>query len=337
DLLGNLERTTLPSTENKHTLEEEQKEKLESDFTHENELEEMERMAEEVPTPKKNLSEGEELDCNEEGNAHLESSDGEKKELSGEQQKQLMEFLGLLRIFLKTARHDDLRSVIDDHSDLTLMERMKKAIEIAKQRETLKQQELSSMSASEVEELEKKESASLMSETEREEVFQEIKNAIKEGIMHDTNEVTTVVPDEVASTTEEPRTTVSVKEETTTVLVEATTVPPEEYTTREGRVRIRIRTFAEVLEEERVEKERAEKEAERRRVAEEKISGAVEEEVRKEKEKKIIPLRQLEDQEEIEMNEITVATPSRLRFAGVKTFVTDEEKKMIPVKDIDSI
>ncbi|GMR48470.1 hypothetical protein PMAYCL1PPCAC_18665, partial [Pristionchus mayeri] len=51
----------------------------------------------------------------------------------------------------------------------------------------------------------------------------------------------------------------------------------------------------------------------------------------------IIPLRQLEDQEEIEMNEITVATPSRLRFAGVKTFVTDEEKKMIPVKDIDSI
>lgn len=103
------------------------------------------------------------------GNVHLESSDGEKRELSEEQQKQLAEFLTLLRVFLKTvrvysiillpcflrirslrlffdkanfeiyqARHDDLRSVIDDHSNLSLIERMKKAIAIAKERDAEK-------------------------------------------------------------------------------------------------------------------------------------------------------------------------------------------------------
>lgn len=36
------------------------------------------------------------------------------------------------------ARHDDLRSVIDDHSNMSLIERMKKAIAVAKERETEK-------------------------------------------------------------------------------------------------------------------------------------------------------------------------------------------------------
>ncbi|KAF8375560.1 clec-180 [Pristionchus pacificus] len=338
DLLGNLERTTLASTENKKSTDDEHKERLESDFNHENELEEMERLAEEVPTPKNELNEGNELDCDEkEGNVHLESSDGEKRELSEEQQKQLAEFLTLLRVFLKTARHDDLRSVIDDHSNMSLIERMKKAIAVAKERETEKQQLMSSMTPSEVEELEKKETASLMSDSEREQVYEEIKNAIKEGIMHDTLDVTTAAPEVIESTTEQSITTVSILEETTTVPTETTTVSIENPTTREGRVRIRIRTLAEVLEEERIEKERAEKEKERIRLSEEKISGAVEKEVKRERDSQIIPLRPLEDLEEINQNEITVATPSRLRFAGVKTFVIENEKKMIPVKDVDSI
>lgn len=45
--------------------------------------------------------------------------------------------------------------------------------------EILQQQLMSSMTPSEVEELEKKETASLMSDSEREQVYEEIKNAIK--------------------------------------------------------------------------------------------------------------------------------------------------------------
>lgn len=74
--------------------------------------------------------------------------------------------------------------------------------------------------------------------------------------MHDTLDATTVAPEVIESTTEQSTTTVPVQEETTTVPTETTTVSIENPTTREGRVRIRIRTLAEVLEEERIEKVR---------------------------------------------------------------------------------
>lgn len=74
--------------------------------------------------------------------------------------------------------------------------------------------------------------------------------------MHDTLDVTTAAPEVIESTTEQSITTVSILEETTTVPTETTTVSIENPTTREGRVRIRIRTLAEVLEEERIEKVR---------------------------------------------------------------------------------
>ncbi|GMT24907.1 hypothetical protein PFISCL1PPCAC_16204, partial [Pristionchus fissidentatus] len=336
DLLVNLERTTLASTENKKSIDYDHKDRLEGDFTANGveETAEMESLAVQVPVPKNSLNQEGDLNCDEnETNAHLESSSSNQKQLSEEQQKQLGEFLTLLRIFLKQARHDDLRSVIDDDSSLSLIERMKKAIVIAKEREAAMLHLKSSMSPSEAAELDKKETASLMSDREREEMYEEIKRAIKEGIMHDNSASSTTTETPVESITE----TNTVPERTTVASEETTTVASVEHTTREGRVRIRIRTLAEVLEEERIEKEQLEKEAERIRTAQEKISGAVKEEVEKEKESIMIPLRPLDDQEEIDENKIAFAHPSNLRFSGVKTFVTGEEKKMIPVKDIDSI
>ncbi|ETN81805.1 lectin C-type domain protein [Necator americanus] len=101
----------------------------------------------------------------------------QKPKIPAEKEAHIQDFLTTLRTFLNRAEHSDLRKLLDEHPEKTLLEKMKLAIRAANEREFERLKELELMKKHGVD-ISHVPEPKLMGETEREELYNKISRVV---------------------------------------------------------------------------------------------------------------------------------------------------------------
>ncbi|EYC46051.1 hypothetical protein Y032_0410g952 [Ancylostoma ceylanicum] len=101
----------------------------------------------------------------------------QKPKIPAEKEAHIQDFLNTLRTFLSRAEHSDLRKLLDEHPEKTLLEKMKLAIKAANEREFERLKELEMMKKHGVD-ISHVPEPKLMGENEREELYKKISRVV---------------------------------------------------------------------------------------------------------------------------------------------------------------
>ncbi|RCN31680.1 hypothetical protein ANCCAN_22532 [Ancylostoma caninum] len=101
----------------------------------------------------------------------------QKPKIPAEKEAHIQDFLNTLRTFLSRAEHSDLRKLLDEHPEKTLLEKMKLAIKAANEREFERLKELELMKKHGVD-ISRVPEPKLMGENEREELYKKISRVV---------------------------------------------------------------------------------------------------------------------------------------------------------------
>ncbi|CAJ0601819.1 unnamed protein product [Cylicocyclus nassatus] len=125
----------------------------------------------------------------------------QKPKIPAEKEAHIQDFLITLRTFLSRAEHSDLRKLLDQHPEKTLLEKMKLAIKAANEREFERMKELALMKKHGVD-ISHVPEPKLMGESEREELYKKISRVVMVEAEKKDDETITQ-PSAVRTTTQE--------------------------------------------------------------------------------------------------------------------------------------